>query len=121
MKLLFPLCFFFCFFLLACGGKKESGTVEMPKHLLSQAQMIGVLSEVHLLEAAINLQNTQNLTLHKNDTLAYSDLFKKYKTSYTEFQESFRYYSSKPEQLSLIYEGVINLLTRRQAEEDLRK
>jgi hypothetical protein len=108
--------------LSACGAKKTNpAVVEKPAHLLTKAQMIGTLSEVHLLEAAINLKNSQNQTQNRKDTLAYSSIFKKYGTNYADFQENFRYYSSNPEELSTIYDGVIILLTRRQAEEDVKK
>ena len=121
-KILYSLFFLLAlFFVSACGHKTENGDVKKPRHLLTRAQMIGALADVHLLEAAINLKNAQNLTQNKRDTLAYSSIFRKYDISYSEFQENFRYYSSMPEQLSAIYDGVIILLTRRQAEEDLKK
>ncbi|HXC05537.1 MAG TPA: DUF4296 domain-containing protein [Bacteroidia bacterium] len=115
------ICLFFIFLLFSCGKKKADVSYDKPKHLLSKAQMIATLAEMHLLEAAINLQNSQNMTQHKHDTLAYTDIFKHYGTNYADFQENFRYYSSNPDQLSLIYDGVITYLTRRQAEEDLKK
>jgi hypothetical protein len=95
--------------------------VAKPAHLLSQDQMIKLIADMQLLEATVNLKNAQRQSLQKKDTLVYGDIFKKYNSSYSEFQENFSFYSSKPEVLSKIYDEVIIELTRMQAEDDQKK
>lgn len=92
-----------------------------PAHLYTRQEMVKIITEVQLLESAVNLKNAQNQNLNKKDTLVYSDLFKKYKTDYVEFTENFNYYSSQPEVLSSIYDDVISELTRKQEELNKKK
>jgi hypothetical protein len=83
--------------------------------------MAELLTQVHLLESAVNLKNAQNASMNRKDSLAYNDIFLKNQTIYSEFKENFTYYSSKPEELEIIYDEVIENLTRMQALEERKK
>ncbi len=108
--------------LFSCTGKqKDFSPLPRPKHLLNKTQMAELLTQVHLLEAAVNLKNAQNQSLNKKDSLAYNDIFKKYNIDYAEFQENYKYYASTPKELESIYDEVISDLTRMQAVEARKK
>ncbi len=116
--------FFICLLFLlltACGNKSGKPEFKKPDPLLSKEQMVKVLTELHLLEASVNLRNAQNTTTNKKDTLIYSDFFKKYGTTYAVFQENFKYYASQPVVLSQLYDQVIIDLTRKEAAEERNK
>jgi hypothetical protein len=108
--------------LFSCTGKqKDFSPLPRPTHLLNKAQMAELLTQVHLLEAAVNLKNAQNQSLNKRDSLPYNDIFRKYNIDYAQFQENYKYYASTPKELETIYDEVITDLTRMQAVEERRK
>ncbi|HEV7230556.1 MAG TPA: DUF4296 domain-containing protein [Bacteroidia bacterium] len=117
--------FLFAFLLLvlpaACTQKSNVAVPARPEHLLSQEQMAGLIIRMQLLEATVNLKNTQRQTLQKKDSLRYGNIFRECGSSYDNFQENFKYYASQPDQLNKIYDRAIAELTRRQAEEDRKK
>jgi hypothetical protein len=113
---------FFSLTLFACTGKsKDVNTVNKPTHLLSKSDMSSLLTQIHLLEAAVNLKNAQNQNQNRKDSLQYNDIFNKYQIDYAGFQENYKYYSSNPKELESIYDEVIGELTRMQAVEDRKK
>jgi len=121
-SLLKPVFFYAALLLLsACGIKSSGPEIKKPEPLLSKEQMVLILTDLHLLEASVNLRNAQNQATSKKDTLLYSDIFKKHATSYEVFQQNFRYYASQPVVLSQLYDEVIIDLTRKEAEEDRKK
>jgi hypothetical protein len=105
----------------ACGTKGSHTEIKAPANLLSKEQMVKILADLHLLEAAVNLRTAQNQTTSTKDSLSYSDIFKKQGTSRDGFQESFKYYASQPAVLSKLYDEVLIDLTRREAEEERKK
>ena len=122
-RLLFTFLSLFSLLMLqSCGYKSQKPpAVVKPSNLYSKEEMVKLITDVQLLEAAVNLKNAENQNLNKKDTLVYSDLFRKYRTSYSEFQENFNYYASQPEVLGSIYDEVISELTRREAELNKKK
>jgi len=78
------------------------------QHLLSEAQMIDALTEVHLLESAAKLNLLEGL---KNDSLNirdyYDALFMTKPYSYKEFQESFTYFTRRPSQMEVFLDSVL--------------
>jgi hypothetical protein len=119
-KFLFIILLAFCF--IACGKKPpETTPLAKPAHLLTKDEMVSVLVQVHLLEAAVNLQNAKNQTQNRKDTLRAPDLFKKYGITFPEFKENFTYYASQPKIFLSIYDEVLIQLTRLQAEDERKK
>ena len=115
---IFSLALLFC---SGCGNKWGTTELKPPTTLLSKDQMVRMLADLHLLEAAVNLRNAQNQTSTKKDTLLFSDIFKKEGTTYEVFQENFKYYASQPVVLSKLYDDVLIVLTRKEAEEEKKK
>ena len=83
-------------------------TEKKSTHLLSDAQMIDALTEIHLLESAVKLNLIESL---KNDSLNirdyYDALFMAKPYSYKEFQESFTYFTMKPSQMEVFLDSVL--------------
>ena len=98
----------FVFILLSVFFSCTEQAEKKPTHLLSDAQMIDILTEIHLLESAVKLNLIEGL---KNDSLNirdyYDALFMTKPYSYKEFQESFSYFSKRPSQMEVFLDSVL--------------
>lgn len=108
------------FFLLAllafsCGDDKERRP--KPDQFIEQEEMIELLKKIQIVEARYQRRLFTPRTELKQKTLEhYTKLFKKEGVTLEQFQASFDYYKEDPEQLSDIYNKVIEELTKEQAE-----
>ena len=98
----------FVFILLSVFFSCTEQAEKKPTYLLSDAQMIDILTEIHLLESAVKLNLIEGL---KNDSLNirdyYDALFMTKPYSYKEFQESFSYFSKRPSQMEVFLDSVL--------------
>jgi hypothetical protein len=123
---------------LAAGCNATNGesapSVEEPEDLIQRDKMIQVIADVHLLEAAAGLRAPvppsrmpneipgqpnvsvpapmPEVTQQKN--LPYYDIFKQHGVTLDQYQRSYKWYTMDPEEFGLMYDEVINELTRRQ-------
>ena len=88
----------------SCNHKVE----KKPTHLLSEAQMIDALTQIHLLESAAKLNLIEGL---KNDSLNirdyYEALFDTKLYTYKEFQESVTYFTKRPNQMETFLDSFL--------------
>jgi hypothetical protein len=104
--------FLLMFSVFACTKNKEV----IPDSILKKEKMILILSDIHLLEAQVQMTNlNQNDSTKLIVTSAYKDIFLKNKVDAQQFQRSYQYYQVKPELISEIYSEVLTELSRRQA------
>ena len=102
-------------FLTACSGKKPG----IPPAVISPEKMVDILTDVHIAQAAVSTHNP-------GDTLRYtvSDympaIFKNHGTTQQQFDSSLKYYSSNPALLDSIYKEVLEVLSRKEGEVDVR-
>ena len=98
--------------LFACSGQQPtSGTdLQKPDSLISRNQMVRIITDVHLTEAA--LAYIKNKGEAKTDIAKdyYDAVFSKYKISRKNFESNFDYYKRDQEELIKIYEAVIRNL-----------
>jgi len=94
--------------LLACTAPK----IEIPTEILSETDFVNMLKEIHLEEAAFELNKSKGLENAKN-TLAnnYQSIYKKHDVSASTFSKSLGYYAKHPEILEGIYSTVLEQLT----------
>lgn len=116
------------FFVLAIAcGRKDKGF--MPERLLSEQEMIDVMTDVQIIEADLNFQKAQEREVEPNDTVVvkqkdyvklsreyYSQLFEHYGITDSIFAQNIRYYTEHPTVLEKIMDSVMNRLTREQSE-----
>tara|TARA_Y100000991_G_scaffold196281_1_gene166079 strand:- start:680 stop:1018 length:339 start_codon:yes stop_codon:yes gene_type:complete len=99
---------FFVFILLTVFFSCIQQTDKEPTNLLSEAQMIEALTDIHLLESAVKLNLIEGL---KNDSLNlrdyYEALFDVKSYSYKDFQESFTYFTKQPAQIEVFLDSVL--------------
>jgi len=100
--------------LFACNKQQSppGSDPQKPDSLISRRQMVRILTDVHLTEAAVSFIRTRG-DAPKNLTGDYfTAVFSKYKISRKNFESSFDFYKRDQENLIKIYEEVIGNLER---------
>ncbi|MBR1513622.1 MAG: DUF4296 domain-containing protein [Bacteroidales bacterium] len=106
----------------ACGNKSKTF---VPERLLTEPEMINVMTDVQIIEADINYQKTQER--EQNDSVKpqpkdfvkmskdyYSQLFERYGITDSIFSQNIRYYTERPAVLEKIMDSVVQRLKREQ-------
>ncbi len=99
----------------------------MPDRLLTEQEMITIMTDVQIIEADINRQKTQEKA--RNDTLPampvdyvrlsksyYTQLFEHYGITDSVFTQNMRYYTERPETMEEIMDSVVQRLMKVQSE-----
>ena len=107
------------FVLVTACGHKDKGF--MPERLLTEEEMIDVMTDVQIIEAQINYQKTleteegAKTVDYKAMTQSYYDqFFEHYGITDSIFSQNIRYYTEQPEVLQRIMDSVVQRLTREQ-------
>ena len=119
-RLLFIVLFFVLATLVGC---KDKGFV--PDRLLTEQEMITLMTDVQIIEADINRQKTEERERDPNDTTTvvpkdyvkisqtyYSQLFEHYGITDSIFAQNMRYYTERPADLERIMDSVVQRLTK---------
>ena len=96
-------------FLAACGQKD---TIVPPETLLTEAQMIDILTDVQLLESDLNFRRSEGEDIQGRNNLYYEQLFEHYGITDSIFDDNLRYYTQKPAILEKITDSVYSRLVR---------
>ncbi len=93
---------------LSCGRQEKE-----PDGLLDEETFIQVLAEAQIIEARMN----QELVVeHRGEVPTrryYAEVFTRFNTDKEQFERTFAYYTSRPEEMKAIYEEVLAELGRR--------
>ena len=100
--------------MLACSSPS---TNEMPNTVLSQTEMISIITDVHLLKGKISVwRKTQAVSQLQEDSL-FQLLYEKHNTSEAILDSSLTYYTlQESELLEQIYTEVIEILKKQEAD-----
>ena len=95
----------------------------MPERLLSEQEMIAVLTDVQIIEADINYQKSQERDQESNDSIKiipkdyvkisrdyYTQLFEHYGITDSIFSQNVKYYTERPAVLEKIMDSVMQRL-----------
>ena len=106
----------------ACGNKNKSF---MPERLLTEQEMIDVMTDVQIIEADINYKKDQERDQNEEDSVRivpkdyakmtkeyYDQLFEHYALTDSIFVQNMRYYTERPEVLERIMDSVTQRLER---------
>ena len=103
----------------ACGSKSNTF---MPKRLLTEQEMIDVMTDVQIIEADINSRKTEEIEqgLPQKDysqlTASYYDqLFAHYGITDSIFSQNMQYYTERPAVLERIMDSVTQRLVKAQS------
>ena len=98
--------------LLSCDNNNK----EIPIEILSEAEFGAVLKDIHLEEALLNLNQTnQTDDLKSNTTNIYFHIYSRHKISEKKFNACLDYYCEHPEKLERIYTKILNELSEEQS------
>jgi hypothetical protein len=114
------------FVLVTACGHKDKGF--MPERLLTEQEMIDVMTDVQIIEADLNYQKSRERELSDSIKIEpkdyvqlskeyYNQLFEHYGITDSIFSQNIRYYTERPEALEHIMDSVMNRLSREQSEQ----
>ena len=97
---------FFSVLTILCSCSSDSA----PDGILKKSEMVGVLTDMHIADAALISISQMPDTLYKYGYPRYAAVFKKHNTDSAEFRRSFKYYTLKPAVFIDIYDKVLKNL-----------
>jgi hypothetical protein len=98
--------------LAACGGPESN----MEGEYMPFDTMVQVMADIHVIEAKTNLGNSKGLEEGKQKLYRdYEQVFFNHGITQKKFEDSHKYYSSKPELYNSLFEKTIEELNKRQA------
>jgi len=107
--------------LVSACGHKDKGF--MPERLLTESEMIDIMTDVQIIEADINYRKTQEketevtpYNYRKLTESYYDQLFAHYGITDSIFSQNVQYYTEHPAVLEKIMDSVLHRLTKEQAE-----
>lgn len=101
--------------LLGCYHENVS-TPEIPEKLFTKEQMISILTDVHLVEGALNFHRVNRMEYKDYKSAYYSKILEEHQITAVQLKENIDYYNSDPELMEDIYEAVLSNLVRLETE-----
>lgn len=91
--------------------------IEAPDPLLTEDQMVNILTDIQLAEAIIsyNKLHRENTEQEYSDSL-FKTIFDHYEVTADEFKDNLDYYNNFPDQMEDIHEQMLTKLSQRQVE-----
>lgn len=112
------------FLVVSCADKQEkpaTSSAMPPDSLISPARMVHILTDVHLIEAALLLERNEGLEPEDKPAFFYDGIFKKYNISRSRYDANMKYYADHPDEMTKIYDKVIQQIEARQKKFPPRK
>lgn len=97
----------------ACTGGDEK--IKVPEDVIPPSEMIGLMVDVHLAEAAIHQQQQKGADVPAFTLTCYRSVMEKHKLQPGDFTKSMEFYSHHPRLLRQIYDEVVSELSTRQS------
>lgn len=113
MKKLIPIFILLAVGVYACTGGEEK--VKVPEDVIPPSEMIGLMVDVHLAEAAIHQQQQKGADVPALTLTCYRSVMEKHGLQPGDFTKSMEFYSHHPRLLRQIYEQVVSELSTRQS------
>ena len=98
--------------LLSCH---KHSRVKIPADIIQPDSLVEVLTEVHILQATMQLGYTQNDSLFSAQK-AFQTLWRKHSMTESDYQKDMKFYGYHPELLDSVYEKVLSNLEEQKAE-----
>ena len=111
------LLFALVFIVVSC----EKPIIPKPDHLIKQDQMIEMLVDMHLAEAAYVKFRYDSVMRNNSSVNFYYSVLAKYEVPDTVFEKSFLYYASEPKNFEKMYRKVMSNLSQQEQELSGRK
>ena len=91
--------------LMSCGNKQTKVTA--PNVLLSEPQMVEIMTDVYILENAINHRRGKSISTNNLKTKGYESLFEHYGITDSVFYENVDYYNDNPVVMKRVMDSVL--------------
>ena len=108
------------FIVLLLSISSCSDSKEQPDYLIASDSLVGIMVDMHLVETAANLKLIGTDSLKPNYNQMFEAIFKKHGITKTEFDSTLFFYSKKPDEMSGIYDKVLERLSELDAEASSR-
>ncbi|MBK8847793.1 MAG: DUF4296 domain-containing protein [Bacteroidetes bacterium] len=105
-KKLRPLFLLCAFFLCACGNNQVEKENVIPPDILKQEQMVALLKDLQMAEAAISLRNQDTTNARSLAPGVYKFVFEKHKITPAQFENNMSFYTSHPVLMHKVYQEV---------------
>jgi hypothetical protein len=105
------------FLLSGCSSEDETP----PDNIINSSKMVYIMMDIHIVDAAINMNNETPRGVVLNKPELYAAVYKKYRVRKTQFDSSFTYYARHPEKMQEIYDDLLIRLSEKQASIDNAK
>jgi ABC-type Zn uptake system ZnuABC Zn-binding protein ZnuA len=105
--------------IFSCNNDKkaeEQSALVRPKNIITKQQMIDILVDCNLAEAATTYKQKQGKDIKYYSSHYYNLIFKKYNISKEDFEKNLAFYSQNIEDIDEIYTEVINRLSKKQSQ-----
>ena len=93
-------CLFFIFY--GCNSSEEN----LPEGILSQAEMVEIITNIQLIDAAQKEVGISGILMGKMQDTSYTLIFNKFNTDYVQFDSSLKVYAAHPKLLETIMDDV---------------
>jgi hypothetical protein len=94
--------------------------VIIPEILLSEDELVTVLTDLQLAEGVINLQRLQKVSIKKEfKDSVYMLVFENYGITLEDLTSNLNYYNNDPQHMELLYEKVLSNLSKLKSEVEL--
>jgi len=104
-----------CFFLFAACLSCSKPKPEIPKGILTQKEMVPILVDIHIAQAAKDLYHTGDTARFSiNDFLPF--ILSSHHIEKAVYDSSIAFYTLHPEIMQQVYDDVINELSKKQGE-----
>lgn len=97
--------------LVSCADKSNAFK---PEYLLSEQEMVAVMTDVQILEADMNRRKADGKIIDGMAEAYYNQLFEHYGITDSIFDQNLRYYTERPEIIERIMDTVTQRLTKEQ-------
>ena len=91
--------------LMSCANKQTKVTA--PNVLLSEPQMVEIMTDVYILENAINHRRGKSISTNNLKTKGYEALFEHYGITDSVFYENMDYYNDNPVVMKRVMDSVL--------------
>lgn len=105
---------FFLIFLVSCGSSDKE--IKVPRHLIQPDEMVSILVDFHLCEAALVEDQTKGRDMNLFTNHYYNTILQKHNISRKKMLTSLQFYTANMKLLQKVYEEVVTELNTMESE-----
>jgi hypothetical protein len=107
------LIYFLSFTALLFSCEVKLNEIEPPNDLISQSKMVSILEEIMLVENVLQTRYPDISQFHESIEKSGDHILQKHQVSFKQFDISIDYYASHQDQMKVIYDKVLQNMTKK--------